>query len=851
MNKQLGPNTTRIPNHPLCDHDAFCGGTTRATTWWYRCTLAVLGSSIFCLVARAQETPAEPRIKPAREVHFTNDVQPILAKRCYACHGPDVAESGLSFVNRESALSETESGDHAIVPGDIDASLLIARVISTDENERMPPEGDPLKESEVEILRNWINAGAKWQKHWAFEPLSHPQPPEATSVDEHADAVPQNNPIDAFIQASLATNGLVANPPADRRTLIRRAYFDLIGLPPSAEEITAFVNDTSHDAFEQLIDRLLAMPQYGERFGRHWLDLVRYGETNSFERDNPKPNVWKYRDYVIRSFNEDKPYDQFVREQLAGDELDNVTTETLTATGYYRLGIWDDEPADPLQARFDELDDILATTSQVFLGLTINCARCHDHKIDPIPQTDYYSMLAFMADLTPYGNRGDQSSFNQIDISTPELNRQYDELDAQHRQAEQERTAIEQTGIEKMSAEDQRATEGPKRERERVLKKNLKQHLDDAQIARHEKLQDELKEIDSRRKTLPTREAVLGLGRYEPLKPTFVLFRGNPHSPTDEVQPDYPTLFDIEPPELESRDTSRGSAGRRRVLADWMTQSDNRLTSRVMVNRVWQYHFGRGIVRSSNNFGQLGTPPTHPELLDWLATFFVENGWRLKDLHRQIMTSRAYQMTSANTDEGLAVDPNNDFFWRFDPRRLSAEEVRDAVLAVNGSINKATYGPSFFPKLSAEVLSGQSRPGAGWGDSSEDECNRRSVYIHVKRSLVTPLLEAFDFPEPDRSCEARFMTLQPGQALSMLNSDFIHEQAAKLAKSIDAKSVSDDEVAKRAIRAVFARDATDEEVGRAVKLIADLEGNYSLSRERAVQLYCLTILNWNEFLFLD
>ncbi len=779
---------------------------------------------------------------PPQRVDFTKDVQPILAKRCFACHGPDVAESGLSFVDQESAYAQVDSGEHAIVPGDVDASLLIARIVSDDEYERMPPEGDRVTEAEVAILRGWIAAGAEWQKHWAFEPLSHPAPPSSTTP---------THPIDAFIRRGLATAGLKANPPTDRRTLIRRASFDLIGLPPSTDQIDAFVADQSPDAYARLIDRLLEMPQYGERWGRHWLDLVRYGETNSFERDNPKPNVWKYRDYVIRSFNDDKPYDQFVREQLAGDELDHVTTETLTATGYYRLGIWDDEPADPLQARFDELDDLVATTGQVFMGLTINCARCHDHKIDPIPQTDYYSMLAFMADVNPYGQRSDQTSSNQIDVSAPELVEQYARLDRERASAEQEKLGIEQAGIVKMSAVDQRATEDRKQDRNRVLRKNLKQHLDETQWSRYEVLRSELDRIETERKALPPRQAVLGLGNYESLAPTYVMFRGNPHSPTDEVQPNFPAIFKDPPPTIVAAKTDRGSAGRRRVLADWMTQSDNRLTSRVMVNRVWQYHFGRGIVRSSNNFGQLGSPPTHPELLDWLATEFVRGDWKLKDLHRLMMTSDAYQMSSSNTDDGLARDPGNDLYWRFDPRRLSAEEVRDAVLAVNDTLNDAVYGKSFFPKLSAEVLAGQSVPGAGWGDSSAEDLNRRSVYIHVKRSLVTPLLEAFDFPEPDRSCEARFMTLQPGQALSMLNSDFIHEQARTLAESIDAVHLADAEVARRSIRKVLARDATDDEVASGEALISDLQNKYKVGRERAVELYCLTIMNWNEFLFLD
>ncbi|EMI18236.1 protein containing DUF1549 [Rhodopirellula maiorica SM1] len=334
-------------------------------------------------VAGAQETP------PPATVDFTKQVQPILAKRCFACHGPDKAEGGISFAEQESAFAEAESGEFAIVPGDIDASMLVARITTDDEFERMPPEGDPVTAAEAELLTRWIDEGAAWGKHFAFEPMGNPEPPQV------ADPLWNENPIDAFLYKSLDDAGLKPNASADRRTLVRRAYYDLTGLPPSPAAVDAFINDDAPDAFANLVDQLLQSPHYGERWGRHWLDLVRYAETNSFERDNPKQNAWKYRDYVIKSFNDDKPYDQFVREQLAGDELDTVTTETLTATGYYRLGIWDDEPADPVQARFDEMDDLITTTGQAFLGLTINCARCHDHKIDPIPQSDYYSMLSF------------------------------------------------------------------------------------------------------------------------------------------------------------------------------------------------------------------------------------------------------------------------------------------------------------------------------------------------------------------------------------------------------------------------------------------------------------------------
>ncbi|TWU03185.1 DUF1549 domain-containing protein [Neorhodopirellula pilleata] len=794
----------------------------------------------------AFDGPSPMVIAAETVVNFTQDVQPILAKHCYACHGPDVAEGGLRFTDAEAALAETESGAFAIVPGDVEASHLIARITSDDEYEQMPPEGDRLTAAQIQTLKTWIEQGATWNKHWAFEPMKQSAPPKVDADEWNA------NPIDAFIYDSLAQANLKPNPPADRATLIRRAFYDLTGLPPTAEQVQSFVNDPDPKAFERLVDELLQSPHYGEQWGRHWLDLVRYAETNSYERDGVKPNAWKYRDYVIKSLNDDKPYDQFVREQLAGDELDEVTVETLTATGYYRLGIWDDEPADPLQARFDEFDDIITTTGQAFLGLTINCARCHDHKIDPIPQTDYYGMLAFLADITPWGRRGNNNENNQIDVSTDEVNRLYQENDDQRRKLESEMREIEQAGIVKMSAPDQRATEGNQRERDRVLRDKLKDNLSGQQWSQYQELKQQFETVKDAAAKLPPRENVMGLAVCNP-RPgqTFVLFRGNPHSPADPVVPQFPSIFDETVPEIPEPEPDARSAGRRRVLADWITSPENRLTARVMANRIWQFHFGRGIVRSSNNFGQLGVPPTHPELLDWLGHRLIDEGWKLKSMHRLIMNSRAYQMSSQAIEPAVSQDPNNDLFWRYDPRRLRAEEVRDSMLASAGVLNRKTYGPSFYEKLSAEVLAGQSRPGDGWGDSPQQQRDRRSLYIHVKRSLLTPLLTAFDFPDPDLTCEERFATLQPGQALALLNGDFAHSQASRLAESIGAAETDNVAVVERTIFAALQRSATAEEVSRGDRLIQSLIDEHGLSRSRATQLYCLSVLNWNEFLFLD
>ena len=775
-------------------------------------------------------------------IDFARQVQPILAKHCYACHGPDVAEGGLQFTSKEAVFSELDSGFLAIVANKPGESEVFKRLTAEDEDERMPAEADPLLPEEIEIIRKWIEQGAQWSEHWGF---SKPQIAEVPKVDN---AEWNQHPIDQFIYKQLEDSGLKPNRKADRRTLIRRATYDLTGLPPTFQEVESFLNDHSENAYEKLIDRLLASTHYGERWGRHWLDLVRYAESNSYELDGPKPFAWKYRDYVIKSLNDDKPYDQFVSEQIAGDELDEVTVETMTATGFYRLGIHDSAPADRTLARADELDDIVTTISQVFLGLTINCARCHDHKIDPIPQTDYYKMVSFVSDIEPYDRKGFNISY---DVSSPEIRDKFNRLYREVDEWDDELRIVEQRGIVKMSAEDQRKTEG--RQRKRLLREKIKDYLSDEDWKLRMEL---LRKINSNRKAIKefaNHDTVLSVARANPNPPvTHVLFRGNPHVPGDEVSPGFPELFQSEPPTIPQPEDDAKTAGRRKVLAAWITSPENRMTARVMVNRVWQFHFGRGVVRTSNNFGQLGIPPTHPELLDYLAAQFVQNGWGLKALHKMMMTSQAYQMSSAMNDVGFAKDPDNNLFWRFDMRRLSAEEIRDSLLAVSGSLNPKLYGASFYEKLPKEVLASQSVPGKGWGTSSEEERNRRSIYIHVKRSLLVPFLSVFDLPDPDHSCEARFKTLQPGQALSLLNGQFVHIQAERLAAKIETEIGGDaEQKLAGAVRQIYARDATPEEIEEAMRLIKKLETDYKKSPEESFELACLSMLNWNEFIFVD
>ncbi len=780
----------------------------------------------------------------ADDVDFARDVQTTLARRCYACHGPDQQEGSLRFDQRSTLLSEADSGVAAIVPGHADQSELIRRIRTDDEGERMPPEGKPLTEEEIRHLSKWIDDGAAFQRHWAFQPV------RATTIPEVADKRWCRTAVDRFVLHRLEAENLQPVSEAPTAQLIRRVYLDVVGLPPSPETVQQWLDDWNDDSYQLLIDRLLANPALGDKWARAWLDVVRYAETNSYERDGLKPNAWKYRDYVIRSFNTDKPYNQFVREQIAGDELDEVTTDSLTATGYYRLGLWDDEPADPKQAEFDGLDDLVTTTSQGLLGLTLNCARCHDHKIDPLTQQDYYSLVAFMRDVTPYARRSDLLTFNQIDLD-PELAARYESLNRRRKELQKQTRKIEKLGIANMPAPDQRATEGP--ERGQVLKDKLHQYLPQDQFVTYTSLKQELSDLDSKQRKLPPRETVLGLAQLHPdPEPTHILLRGSPHSPGDLVQPAFPKLLGGGTPNLPSEQATARSTGRRRVLADWLASDDNWMTARVIVNRIWLHYFGRGIVRSPNNFGLMGDPPTHPLLIDYLASELIRNEWQLKSVHRMILLSSTYRLSTQRDEAAAQRDPANDLFWRQNLRRLSAEQVRDAVLAVSGQLNHERYGASMFPQLSAEVLASQSRPGSGWGQSTAAERSKRSIYIHVKRSLPVPLLSVFDFPDTDISCEARFLTTQPGQALTLLNSAWMQRQAAYLLERVQ-RDAGDNlrQQAARCLELVLSRPPRTEDVKQLTDLVHRLRQRHGLSETHARQAMCLVALNLNEFLYLD
>ena len=1131
----------------------------------------------------SEPKPNTPAFTAEQLAFFEKEVQPILVAKCLKCHGgEEKIASEFSLTSRAATLRGGELGP-AVDLAKPEASSLL-KAIHYDELQ-MPPSGK-LPPAQIAILTRWVKEGLPYPKHlekepahvavkktsvtdedrsfWAYRPVAAQTPP---AVKNQAWL---RNPIDAFILAKLEAKGIAPSAPADKRSLIRRAYYDLTGLPPTPEEVEAFIADEAPNAYEKLLDRLLASPHYGEKWGRHWLDLVRYAESHGYERDSAKPFAWRYRDYVIDSFNRDKPYDTFLREQLAGDELDKVTPESLIATGYYRLGIWDDEPADRDLARYDVLDGIASTTANVVLGMSVGCARCHDHKRDPIPQRDYYKFLAFFIDVSNmnrenlrhvatraeteahaaavaakakreadlYGEiyaleqrflaeaplagvkLGNVASTDLVDVSyqffrdtwpklpdfdalkpeavrkvtnnfislspasrpdamglvyqaglqvpkdgtytfhltvsegarllidgkpliarpepgrhvveetltltaglhklrfeyfnrtaQPELNlswsgpgftkralsddlppadltggngddtwmytvdkpeaKNWNELDYRPETWKRGTAGFGTRGVPGGNAQTEWRTKqiwlrkkfnltapleklaldvhhdedveiylngelvfeakGHTIKYERIdldekATKHLKpgvnllavtckqtgggQYIDvrladgydsaEVLVRKHgEKVfgkqataryLDLVKQLDaSRKQKLPEPGidvmAVVEAGRNK----THVLLRGMPQALGEQVTAGIPEVlapagytFAV-PKEFDDKALASASAditvsqfnqrptGRRRALADWLVDKQNPLTARVFVNRLWQYHFGRGLVATSNDFGKLGELPTHPELLDWLAAEFMhgvrtdvpnnsddgfdfvqEKPWSIKSMHKLLMMSNTYQLSSQATDDGLKLDPADQLYWRFHMRRLAAEEVRDSILAVTGRLNKTVAGPSVYPAISAEVLAGQSRPGEGWPTSNAEDSNRRSVYVFVKRSLQLPILAQFDQADTDSSCAVRYVTTVPTQSLSMLNGQFIHEQAAALAKRLVEAHPNDQAAQIRlAIQLTTQRQPAIDEIGRDVAFVQKAMLEDKLTAADALKLYCLMVLNTNEFFYLD
>lgn len=828
----------------------------------------VAAFSIGWTALSATALPADDKTFPAEQLDFyKKDVLPILEEHCYKCHGPGKAKGGLTLAGRNAILKGGESGPGVDLEN-VGESVLLQAV--NYEGFEMPPAGK-LPAPQLATLRKWVEIGLpmpagdapavaethgppkvteETKNFWSFRKVVRP------AVPTPKDAGWVANPIDAFVLDKLRQNQLEPNPPAPPQQLLRRVHYDLVGLPPQPELVDSFSKAPTEGAYNDLVENLLTSRHHGEHYGRYWLDLVRYAETNSFERDNPKPFVWRYRDYVIEAFNQNKPYDQFVREQLAGDELDAVTRDSMIATAYYRLGLWDDEPADPLLAFYDGIDDIVGTTGQAFLGLTLNCARCHDHKLDPVPQADYYRFAAFFRNIRHYGKRSDESVMEAsvMSIASPDE----DVIDAEQKQRWEQTVAALRKHLDRTEDQIRPHLVGGEKddftrdsERLRVIQKHIGAEISQDDFNDYARVRREWRELRNR----PPRSASQALvikenGSQAP--ETTILIRGNAHADGDVVEPAFPAVLSPPAPSIAPPE-SGASTGRRRALAEWIVSRDNPLTARVMVNRIWQWHFGRGLVPSTNNFGLQGDPATHPALLDWLAAEFMESGWDLRHIHRLILASNTYKMSSQGNTAALAKDPQNLLMWRFDMRRLRAEEIRDSILSVNNTLNlDKMFGPSIYPVIEKEVLAGQSMPGAGWNQSTDEDRRRRSIYIHLKRSLTVPLLANFDVADTDFTCPVRFATTQPTQALSMLNSVFLQEESQKLASYLTETAGKDRAAQVRfALRRAFQREPAETEIQRGVKLIESLETEFGQAPDAALRYFCLTVLNLNEFIYLD
>ena len=700
---------------------------------------------------------------------FNRDIAPLIAKRCLECHNKRDLKGDINLTTEVGFTKGTENG-----------RLALELVTKGEMPPKVKGQQQKLPDAEIALLKRWVNAGVAWPSGRVLDPYE-----STTDVRGGRDwwslqpvvrpAVPRlaKHPVDAFIAAKLAKESIVSAVRADRRTLVRRAYFDLTGLPPTPEQVEQFIRDPAPDAWPRLIDRLLASPRHGEHWARYWLDLVRFAETDGYERDKLKPNIWRYRDWVINAFNSDMPYTQFVAEQLAGDEVPNRTEQSVVATGMIRAGTWNDEPNDPNDYLYTRLEDMVHTSTSAFLGLTVKCARCHEHKFDPIPQNDYYRIASFFW-------AGHMGQANQGGPTTKAL------------------------GYEAYGWTDKSSNPPPIR----------------------------------------------------------LLLNGERHKPGPEIAPGFLSAVNaldkpLAPPPPGSKTTQR-----RLQFARWITNEQNPLTARVMVNRLWLQHFGQGLVRSPNNFGFKGELPTHPGLLDWLASEFmrptVDAGpaWTLKRIHKLIMTSSTYRQRSVHPHETQYSQRDflNRNLWKFNRRRISSESLRDAMLAVGGRLNMRMGGPSFYPGMSAEALEGLSRKAGDWKSSPADERSRRSIYMMTKRSRLLPLMTTFDFSDTTASCGQRDVTTVAPQALALLNNQFTHAQSEALAKRLAGHAAGTVEQVKLAWQLAFGRNPSDGELGQAENHLHEQRQHFDGRNNPghlALASLCHVLLNCNEFIYVD
>ncbi|MEZ5353584.1 MAG: PSD1 and planctomycete cytochrome C domain-containing protein [Bryobacteraceae bacterium] len=798
----------------------------------------------------------------------------VLQKNCVACHGAGLKASKLDLSTREAILTGGERGA-AMVPNYPEKSRLYQLALHA-QNPSMPP-GKKLAADDLDVLKRWILAGAPWpaavvsrgeadakaamrameerpitpeeRAFWAF------RQPVRPAIPSTGDA----NPVDAFLKKTWLEKKLTPAPEADRRTLVRRAYLDLLGLPPTPAEVDAFLGDRSPEAWEKLVDKLLASPHYGERWGRFWLDLVRYSDSGGYEYDRERHNGWRYRDWVVDAFNKDKPYDAFIREQIAGDEYPaegEARASAMVATGFLRLG-----PENNLKTemtRQDELDDIVATTSLAFLGMTVGCARCHNHKFDPIPQKDYYRIQSVFFSTKP----------QEYPLVGPEVverhkaeNARIDGLQKPHKAIRAEiekphRAAIFEEKVSKLAPWMQEAWRTPESKRTdgqrlnaRQIEKTLQvkdeeivERMSAAERDRYNEAAKAIAELDSQRpKPFPSAMAIAEQGR-DPL-PSYFLHRGSPDNKGSQMEPGAFTVASwgefesIPPPEGAS------TSYRRRSFAEWVASPRNPLTARVMANRIWQRHFGRGIVGTANNFGKKGDPPTHPELLDWLATEFVRTGWSVKAMDKLMLMSKAYRMASDDVESSREIDGTNRYLWRMPRQRLDIETIRDAMLAAAGTLDPKLGGPAMYPYIDPALFQGSSK--RTWTGQADDDPStwRRSLYVFNKRSIRYPLFESFDQPDMITSCARRNTSVTAPQALLMMNNASIRLQAQQFAQRLRREAAQGDarDQVKLAFSLALARMPSGEELTSSVDFVQ--------SSKTGLADFCQALFNLNEFVY--
>ncbi|QDV88447.1 PSD1 and planctomycete cytochrome C domain-containing protein [Planctomycetes bacterium TBK1r] len=833
-----------------------------------------------------------------------HDVLPILLLRCNTCHGPRIRQAGVDLRSRAAMIAGGKNGP-AMIPGDADASPMIRRI----ESHACPPSESLLKffvrrptQAETQTLRQWIDAGAPLagatlagatqasdpepssravadedRQHWAF------QPPVATSRFQS---------IDAFILDRLAENDLTLAPTADRDTLIRRAHVDLIGLPPSPDEYLFWRDSDDPNWYAQMIDRLLASNHYGERWGRYWLDLAGYADSEGGISADPIRKVaWKYRDYVIRAFNDDKPYDQFLLEQLAGDELvdyqnaDTVTdaiVDQLIATGFLRMGI--DETGSRtmnfVPERLKVISDAITVVSEGLMGLTMECARCHSHKYDPIPHRDYYRLKAvFQGALDEH----DWDSFKTrtLNVATPEhrrkvaeknppLEKQIKQLQGQQKQWTADlQLQLLRDHYPDQSEDDNRATLNALKKAdnnrtlkqkilvERLVKAELRpdSHQSERVLSLRQQIEDADRQIDRVRRKMAPPLAIRALWDLGRPSPTYVLRRGEHDKPGDPVAAGVPAvLTDQRNPFVVTPPFPDGTAktGRRLALARWLTNPNHPLTARVMVNRIWHHHFGTGLVKDLENFGVQGERPSHPELLDWLAIEFIRRGWSIKEMHRLIMNSRVYQQSSQVTERAHQVDPQNRLLSHMNLRRMDAEALRDSLLAIAGRLDTTPGGLPDTVSIDRDgLVSANATDGGGW---------RRSVYLQYRRTEIPTMMDTFDYPQMGPNCLSRNVSTVSPQALMLMNNGRVRELAAAMARRVetivgDKNSDDDDSNDEATVETVYqlalSRSPSDRERTLGTESLQQLRSAWGDNSAKALETYCHTILNSASFLYVD